>query len=89
MVLAKVDVLNLIFFFPQTLLIEWASDVMWFQERIPKRHMVKEIGLWVQNMITILGSIVDIIFFYFFGGNLYEHLMSMRIFSLRMNKIII
>ena len=36
----------------------------------------KEIGLRAQNMITILGSIVNIT-----GGDLGDHLMSMRIFN--------
>ena len=38
----------------------------------------EEIGLRAQNMITILGSIVNIS-----GGDVCEHLMSMRIFNLR------
>ena len=39
---------------------------------------LKEIGLHVQNMITILGSIVNYI-----GRDLYDHLMSMIIFTLK------
>jgi hypothetical protein len=42
---------------------------------------LKEIGLHVQNMITILGSIVNSI-----GRDLYDHLMSTIIFTLK-NKI--
>ena len=45
---------------------------------------LKEIGPHAQNMLTILGSIVNIIL-----GDLYDHLMSMRIFTLMMNKIFI
>jgi hypothetical protein len=42
----------------------------------------KEIGLCAQNMTNILNSIVNII-----GGNLYDHLMSTKIFTLIMNEI--
>ena len=47
---------------------------------------IKETRLCAQNMITILGSIVNIIWGL---GDLYDHLMSMRIFTLKMNKIFI
>jgi len=40
----------------------------------PKRNVSKEIGLCVQDMITILGSIINII-----KGDLYNQLMSTRI----------
>ena len=43
---------------------------------------VQEIELQAKIMITILASIVKII-----GGDLYDQLMSMRIFSLKMIKI--
>ena len=43
---------------------------------------LKEIGLCAQNMITILGAIVNIT-----GGHLHDHLMNMRIFTLIMGKI--
>ena len=43
-----------------------------------------EIGLHARNMYTILGSIVNI-----FGVDLYDHLMSTRIFTLIINKILI
>ena len=49
----------------------------------PKRHL-KEIGLCAQYMLIILGSIVKII-----GGDIYDHLMCMRIFTLTMIKIFI
>ena len=38
----------------------------------------KEIGLYVQNMVTILSSIVNIT-----GGGLYDYAMSMRSFTLK------
>ena len=45
------------------------------REWIPKRHdSLKEIGLCAQNMINILGSIVNII-----RGDLYDNLVSTRI----------
>jgi hypothetical protein len=44
---------------------------------------LKEIGLCAQNMITIVGSIVDII-----GGNLYGHLICTRFFAFTMNRIL-
>ena len=44
--------------------------------------MFKEIGLCAQNMTTVLNSIVNII-----GGDLYDHLMSTKIFTLNMNEI--
>ena len=44
---------------------------------------VIEIGLFVQNMITIVGSKANMI------GENYDHLMSMRIFALMMNKTFI
>ena len=45
-----------------------------------KNTCLKETRLRVQNMITILGPIF---------GDLYDHLMSTRIFNLIMNKIFI
>jgi hypothetical protein len=46
-----------------------------------KTHVLKEIGLHVQNIITIHCSIIDIIG----GGGLYDHVMSMRIFLVVIN----
>lgn len=37
------------------------SGLVWFQERIPKRYMFEEFGMRVENMMTILVSIVNII----------------------------
>ena len=48
-----------------------------------KKTYLKETGLHAQNMITILGSINNII------GWTYDHLMSMRMFTFIMNKIYI
>ena len=42
---------------------------------------LQEIGLRVQNVITILGSIVSMI-----EGDLYDHFMSLRIFISSMNR---
>jgi hypothetical protein len=47
-----------------------------------KDMCLNEIGLSVQKMLSILGSIINII-----GGKLCDHLMSLRIFTLTMNKI--
>ena len=45
---------------------------------------LKEIELWAQDILTILGSIVNMI-----GRDLYDHLMSTRLLTLIMNKIFI
>ena len=52
-----------------------------------KVHMFQKIGLYVQNLSTMLGSIVNII--YLFGGGLYDHWMRKRIFTLIMNNIFV
>ena len=44
----------------------------------------EEIRLRAQNLLTILGSIVNII-----GGALYDHLKRKKIFALMINKIFI
>jgi hypothetical protein len=52
---------------------------------IKKDMWSKEIGLCAQNMITIPTSIANII-----GGDLHDHLMSMRInYTFTMNDIFI
>jgi hypothetical protein len=48
---------------------------------------LKEIGLHAHNMLFILVSTIDMIMGR--GGDLYDHLMSMTIFTLIMHKIII
>ena len=45
---------------------------------------LKEIGICAQPMITILNSIVNMI-----GGELYNHLMSTRVFALTINKMFV
>jgi hypothetical protein len=47
-----------------------------------KDMCLKEIGLQDQNMLTILGSIANMI-----GGDVYDHLMSAGIFTLIISKI--
>ena len=44
----------------------------------------KEIGLCTHNMLIILGSIINII-----RGDLYDHLVATRIFTLIMHEIFI
>ena len=44
--------------------------------------MFREIGLCAQHLLTIVASIVNIK-----GGYLYDHSMSLRIFTLIMDKI--
>lgn len=46
----------------------------WFQVRIPKDTCLEEIGLFAQNMMTILDSSVNKI------GRLNDHLMSTKYF---------
>ena len=53
-----------------------------------KDMFLNEVGTCAQNMITILSSIVNMIGGRR-GGDLYHHVMSMRIFALLMNKIFI
>jgi hypothetical protein len=58
---------------------------MWLvglREWTPKRHLFKEIGLHAQNMMVILGLENQ-----HHGGGLYDHLLSMRIFTLILSKI--
>ena len=46
---------------------------------------LQEIGLCAQNVLTIPSSIVNMIG----GGDLYDHLMNTRLFTLMTNKIFI
>ena len=57
---------------------------MGFQEWISKDMCLEVIGLHAQNMITILGSIVNRI-----GWDLYDHSMSTRIVTSILNIIFI
>ena len=45
---------------------------------------LKEVGLRAQNMVTILGSIVNMI-----GEDLYDHLIRMRMLTLTINNLVI
>ena len=58
------------------------------KNKCKKDMCLNEIGLRAQNMITSLGSIVNI-FGREGGGDLYDHLVSTRIFTLIMDKIFI
>ena len=69
----------------QTPIFEWLCSLVWLQERIYIYRSFKKNCLCVQNMITILDSIGNIIGV----GGLYEHLMSTRIFTLLIHKIFI
>jgi hypothetical protein len=55
-----------------------------FKNGYHKDMYSKEIGLCDENMITILHTIVNII-----GGNLYDHSLNTRIFTLIISKIFI
>ena len=52
-------------------------------------RVLKEIGLCTQYMIPIPNSMTNNFLNYFGGGGQCDHLMSMRIFALIMNKIFI
>jgi hypothetical protein len=58
----------------------WCSSENGYQRDLS----FKGIGLCAQNTIAVLGSIVNIS-----EGDLYDRLMSTRIFTLIMNKIFI
>ena len=51
-----------------------------FKNTYPKDMSFQEFGLHAQIMITILSSLVNII-----GEDIYDQLLSMRIFDLTMN----
>ena len=57
----------------------WSGSKNEYQEDV----CLKEIRLCAPNMITILGSMVNV------TRGTYDHLMSMRLFTLIMNKIFI
>ena len=57
------------------------SGLVWLQEQIPK-EVFKEIGLRAPNIITILGSIVNI-----FGGTYMTSLRAQESYTVMMNKI--
>ena len=47
----------------------------WLQEQTPEDMHVKEIGLHVENIITIIDSIINIV-----GRDLYDHFIITKIF---------
>ena len=71
-------------YFYRTLVFEWYVIWRGLKNKYKKDMCLKEIGLCAQNMITILSSTINII-----GGDLYNELMSTRIFTSMMNKIFI
>ena len=77
----KVDVPDTVTYLNKTPIFEWYVGVA--PRTNFEKTCLKESELHAQNMIIILGSIVNIM------GDLYDHLMSMRIFTLMMNKIFI
>ena len=78
----KVDVPNSVTYLRRTLIFEWYVVWCGSKNKYQKDTCLKEIGLHAQNMITIVASIIDLL-----GGNLYDHSMSTRIFTLILNKI--
>jgi hypothetical protein len=54
------------------------------RDKTPEKCDFKEIELHAYNMLSILGSIINMI-----GGNLCDHSMSRTLFTLIMNKIFI
>lgn len=67
-------------------------DLLWMQEQIPNRHVFENIGLSVQNLITILSLIVNHFSVCVCGrgeGSLCDHLMSMGLFALAMDSVFI
>ena len=54
-----------------------------------KKTWLKEIGRRVQNMITIMGLLVDMIERGEGGGDLYDHLLSTNILFLTISMILV
>jgi hypothetical protein len=67
-----------------SIIVNFKGDNPYSAFLILRRYVLEEIGLHYQNMITILGSIVSIIRGF---NTVYVHLMSMRNFTVIMNKI--
>ena len=83
--MAWINVPNLVSYLNQTPIFEWY--VVWCGSKNEYQNYnvcLQEIGLRAQNVITILSSIVSMI-----KEDLYNHFVSLRIFILIMNKIII
>ena len=70
--------------------LDWTPIFEWYVVRCGSKNIyqkdtcLKEIRLLAQNIITILGSIANII-----GGDLYDHLTNTRILTLVIDKILI
>ena len=79
-----VDVPNLITYLTCTPIFEWYLVWCGYKNEYKKDMCLKEIGLHAQNMITIVSLTINMI-----GGDLYDHLLSTKIFTLIINKIII
>ena len=68
----------------------WTSTYEWYVVRCECKNWhqqdmcLKEIVLHAQNMMTILGSIINK-----FGEDPHDHLLSIRIFTLKRKKIFI
>ena len=68
----------------RTSIFEWC-EVSWDLDMdTNKTKCLKEFELRGQNLVTILGSIVNII-----GVDLYDNLMRTRVFTLTINKLVI
>ena len=73
------------YFLNQTPILEWCVVRSRSKNEPEKGDMcLKEIGLWAQNWLTTLGSNSQQNW-----GDLYDHVMNSRIFTLTMNKIFI
>jgi hypothetical protein len=71
-----VDAHDLVTYFIPTPIFEWYVVECGYKNKYTNDTCLKEIGLRAKNMITILGSIVNIIGVTY----LYDHLTSKRIF---------
>ena len=68
----------------RTSIFEWC-EVSWDLDMdTNKTKCLQEFELRGQNLVTILGSIVNII-----GVDLYDNLMRTRVFTLTINKLVI
>ena len=79
--LNKIDLPNLVTYLNQTPIFEWCVARIGSKNGYPKDMSLEEIRLHAENMMTILGSTINII-----GGTYMTIVMSTRIFSLIMDK---
>jgi hypothetical protein len=70
-------------FFNWTTVFKWCDDRFGSKKDTIKIMCLKDIGVRAQYLLTILGPIINII------GDLHDHIVSSRIFTLIMNKIFI